>query len=170
MNFFFQSYLPHLIGDLKNLKSILVADNMLTYFPHVFFNRYFDEVDISNNSFQLPRSLQFDHINKYLEIFETAVRDDFELDCKKLKHLAFYNMLNNSISFKRQDVPRTLWLFYEVVGRCMLCKKWILPDYSRITHTHALPSAAKTTKDCSINGIPWQSLLCRNSYDCERRA
>jgi len=98
------------------------------------------------------------------------VRNDIELNIKPLNHLAFHNMMNNSISFKRQDIPRTLWLYYEVVGLCMLCKKWILPDYSQITHTHALPSAIKITKDCTMNGIPWQSLICRDSYECETRA
>ncbi|XP_060856421.1 leucine-rich repeat-containing protein 69-like [Metopolophium dirhodum] len=161
------AYLPQFIGDLKKLESLFVADNLLVYFPHILSCRTFKEVDISNNSFQLPKSLMFDHITEYLQIFGKVVKGDLDLDIKPLNHLAFYNMLENWIPFKRQDIPRTLWTYFEVVGRCMLCNKWILPDYSRITHTFALPSAISTIKDHTINGIPWQSLICRNSYDCE---
>jgi len=97
------------------------------------------------------------------------MKRDVDLDVEPLNHLAFYSMLDNWLPFKRQDIPRNLWTYFEVVGRCMLCNKWILPDYSRITHTFALPSAISTIKDHTINGIPWQSLLCRNYFECERR-
>ncbi|KAL4104465.1 hypothetical protein QTP88_019763 [Uroleucon formosanum] len=161
------SYIPHCIGELKRLKSLFVADNSLLYFPHAMSCRTFKEVDISNNPFELPRPLKFDHITKYIEIFGNKIKHP--LDITSLRHLALNNLLNYWLPFKRQDIPRSLWIYFEVVGRCMLCHKWILPNNFRIAHTFALPSAENTIKDHKINNIPWQSLLCQNANECERR-
>jgi len=135
------------------------------YIPHILFRRKFKEIDISNNSFQLPKSLVFDHLKMYLNVSDIVPKEYFDL--KPLSHLAFYKVMDNCIPFKRQDIPHTLWTLLDVVGRCMLCDKWILPNYSRITHMFALPAAISLTKDHNVNGIPWQSLICNSLYDCE---
>jgi len=169
LNFFFQKYLPQLIGGLKKLKSLYIADNYIVYFPHGLANRTFNEIDLSNNSFQIPRSIQLDHIARYLEKSNTLMLNDYELHVKPLVHLAFNKLLDSWIPFKRQDIPRSLWLYFEVVGCCMLCCRWILPDYCRLTHTYALPTAISLIKDHSLHGIPWQSFICRKSDECERQ-
>lgn len=165
------SYLPQLIDCLKKLENLFVADNFLVYFPHVISHKTFNEVDISHNSFRLPTSLHFDHLTSYLKLHETTVRHglDPDLVIKPLNHLAFFNILDSWITFKRQDIPRTLWIYFDLCGRCVLCNKWILPEYARITHTPALPRAFRIIKDYRTDEIPMQSLLCRNPHDCVKQ-
>lgn len=158
------SYLPQIIGELKKLECLFVADNSIKYFPHILSSKIFKEIDISNNLFQLPRSLEFDHIKIYLDTLNTE--NLRHVGIKPLSHLAFNNILDNLIPFKRQDLPRSLWTHFDVVGRCMLCNKWILPNYSRVTHTFGLPKAKRIIKDQRANGLPWQSLICRYSAEC----
>lgn len=160
---FFQTYLPHFLGELKKLKVLLVAQNMLVYFPYSLSSTNFNEMDISNNLFELPKCLLFNHLLKYLSVFEKLKTMDDDLTVKPLSNLSFYSLINNRVLFKRQDIPRTLWLYFDVVGRCILCHTCLLPDYSQVNHTHSLPSAVNLTKDFRTTKIPWQSLLCRVS-------
>ncbi|KAL4104470.1 hypothetical protein QTP88_019768 [Uroleucon formosanum] len=162
------SYIPHCIGELHALENLFVADNSLLYFPYTLSHRTFKEIDISNNPFELPRPLKFDHIAKYIEKYGNEMKNPLELT--SLTHLALNNLLKYWLPFKRQDIPRSLWICFEVIGRCMLCRNWILPNNCRIAHTFALPSAENIIKDNKINGIPWQSLLCQNANKCERLA
>lgn len=131
------------------------------------YNRNFKEMDISNNPFELPKPVQFDHIAKYIEKFGMEIQQP--LDIKPLSHLALHSVMDNRLPFKRQDIPRSLWTYFEVVGACMLCHKWILPNSCQIAHIFGLPSAEKIIRDYKINSIPWQSLLCQNENFCERR-
>jgi len=137
------------------------------YFPHILSRLEFKEMDISNNSFQLPKHQIFDNIKMYLDVVDTVPKRYRNI--KPLSLLSFYKVMDNWIPFKRQDIPHTLWIFFDVVGRCMLCDKWILPNYFRVTHYFALPELKSLVKDHNINNIPWQSLTCNSFHNCRRR-
>ncbi|XP_025203250.1 uncharacterized protein LOC112600278 [Melanaphis sacchari] len=166
----FLTFLPHFIAEMKKLNRLIVADNMLTYYPDRLSRRSFKTVDISNNLFDVPESLRFKHLTKYLNVFGSLKRPDKELNVKPLSHLSFYSLIKTRIPFIRQDIPQTLWLFYDVVGRCAKCNKCILPDYSVISHRNGLPRAINLIKDQNTINIPLQFLLCRVSrHLCVRR-
>lgn len=165
------SYLPQFIGELKKLKNLLVNDNLLVYFPHCLSSKTLNEVDLSNNLFNLPRTQSYDHLLQYLAAFETnkILAEDFEFIVKPLSHLALYNLMDNCVPFKRQDIPRTLWMYFNLVGRCIVCMRWILPYYSKVNYTHSLPVAIHLIKDQRIISIPWQSMSCSSPNNCTRQ-
>lgn len=144
---------------------------MLVYFPHCLSSKTLNEVDLSNNLFNLPRTQPYDHLLQYLAAFETnkIFAEDFEFIVKPLSHLALYNLMDNCVPFKRQDIPRTLWMYFNLVGRCIVCMRWILPYYSKVNYTHSLPVAIHLVKDQRIISIPWQSMSCNSPNNCTRQ-
>ncbi|XP_026815921.1 uncharacterized protein LOC113555647 [Rhopalosiphum maidis] len=157
------TYLPHFIAEMKKLDCLFFGDNLLSYYPDSICCKIFQKVDISNNPFQLPEYHVFEHLVKYVDVFTSLKRPDDDLIVKPLSHLSFYSLINNCVPFKRQDIPRTLWLYFDVVGRCMLCKRLLLPDYCEIRHRFGLPTAISLTKDQRTTRISRQYLLCRIS-------
>ncbi|XP_025198198.1 uncharacterized protein LOC112596654 [Melanaphis sacchari] len=161
------SYLPQFIGELKKLKSIFVNDNSLVYLPHCLSSRVFNSIDISDNLFNTPRTQPYDHLLQYLSVFEIEI-EDFD-HVKPLSHFALFSLMDNCVPFKRQDLPRTLWIYFNLLGRCVFCMRWILPDYSQISLTHFLPRAIELIKDQGTTSIPWQSMLCSIPNICTRQ-
>jgi len=158
--------LPNFIGELKNLQCLIVADNMLSYYPSSLIYTKLNEVDISNNIFKLPESRYFNSTFSYMDVFGSLKRPD-NLFVKPLSHLSLSSLIDNCVPFKRQDIPRTLWLFFDVVGRCLLCKKCILPDYSHIGYYHSIPRAIILIRNNVPHSIPNQFLVCHIS--CQGR-
>lgn len=137
---------------------------MLNYLPDSLYFRTFKELDISNNLF-LKEDLQSDdHIHNYMKLqneFDKLASD--EPCVTNLSHLSFYILVQNSIKFKRQDIPRTLWPYFNVVGRCAQCCRFVLPDYVLVQHTDALPRSLNLVRNQNTISIPWQSLTCRSN-------
>ncbi|XP_026819895.1 uncharacterized protein LOC113558598 [Rhopalosiphum maidis] len=161
------SYLPHFIGELKKLKNLFVAENLLVYFPHCLSSKIFNKVDLSNNLFLLPRIQPYDdHLLRYLAISGIVKEDGCENAVHSLYHLALYNLMDNRVPFKRQDIPYTLWIYFNLAGRCSVCDRWTLPHYCQISYTRSLPRAEHLIKDQALNNIPWQSMTCGFPNNC----
>uniref|UniRef100_A0A2S2NTU5 Protein lap1 n=1 Tax=Schizaphis graminum TaxID=13262 RepID=A0A2S2NTU5_SCHGA len=163
------SYLPQFIGELKKLKNLLVTENLLVYFPHCLSSKTFNEVDLSNNLFHGLIKSSDDHLLRYLAVSSAVKKDDVENAVTSLSHLALYNLMDNCVPFKRQDIPRTLWIYFNLMGRCNVCTRWILPDYCKISYTHSLPLAVHLIKDQRLFSIPWQSMSCSIPNNCTRQ-
>jgi len=151
------TYLPQYIGELRKLQRLCISDNKLRYFPDCLYTRTFKELDISDNMLADSDTLQFDHINAY--------KKDNQLETKKntvhkLINLSFCSLVENSIKFKRQDIPRTLWYYYNFVVRCVHCNKFMLPDYCNVQHTIGFPSTLILIKNHAPSNIRWQSVVC----------
>lgn len=157
---FFQTYLPQYIGRLKKLKCLNVAENMLTYFPLSLFKRTFNELNISNNKFVREDVIEFDHICMYLKLLDEPKKKNNENRVSKLSHAAFNCILKNCIKFKRQDIPRTLWHYFNVVGVCGICERFILPQHSMVYHTRAAPDIVNIVRNHVDSSIPWQTSAC----------
>uniref|UniRef100_A0A2S2PAV2 Leucine-rich repeat protein 1 n=1 Tax=Schizaphis graminum TaxID=13262 RepID=A0A2S2PAV2_SCHGA len=163
------SYLPHFIGELKKLKNLFVNENLLVYFPRCLSSTIFNKVDLSNNLFLLPRIQPYDdHLLRYLAVSGIVKQDGCENAVKLLYHLALYNLMDNSVPFKRQDIPRTLWIYFNLAGRCYVCDKWILPHYSQISYIHSLPTTVNLIQDQGLYRIPWQSMSCSVPKNCRQ--
>jgi len=133
---------------------------MISYYPSGLMFARLEEVDISNNIFKLAEPL--DHCRlSYIEVFRRKRPDD-DLIVRPLSHLSLFSLINNCVPFKRQDIPRSLWLLFDVVGRCLKCEKCILPDYSSIGYFDSIPEAVILTKDNVPPLIPFQFLKCKN--------
>lgn len=133
---------------------------MLNYFPACLYPRTFNLLDISNNSFMGKDSLLNDHI-LYMQSHNEPISSAPVV--KKLSHLSFYSLLDNCIKFKRQDIPRSLWHYFNIVARCVHCHKFVLPDCNRILINHSIgsPSTLNLIKNHTTNNIAWQSVVCR---------
>lgn len=166
---FFQTYLPQYTGELKKLNSLSVAENLIAYFPDSLFTRTFAHLDISNNPFVDDDSLKFDHICKYnMQLQDESItRSPNQPVVKSLCQLAFSYLMENHIKFKRQDIPRTMWHYFNVTGRCVHCDVFSLPDYSFVRHIISFPEAHNLIKNHPSAFIQWQSLICR--YKCYKR-
>ncbi|XP_026818413.1 leucine-rich repeat-containing protein 69-like [Rhopalosiphum maidis] len=163
------SYLPQFIGELKKLKALFVADNFLRYLPRCFSAKIFDEMNISSNLIRGRVNQYNDHLFRYLAVSSTVKKDNVENTVTSLSHLALYNLMDNCIPFKRQDIPRTLWIYFNLMGRCKVCNKWILPDYCKISYKHSLPRAMRLIKDQDLHNIVLQLMSCSIPNNCKRR-
>lgn len=138
---------------------------MLTYLPFSLIRRTFNELDISNNNFVRNDVLKFDHIYVYLKLLNQPNEriNILEKNANKLCHQAFFSLIKNCVKFKRQDIPRTLWHYFNVVGHCAICNKYVLPDCSVVNHYNSAPFAVNIVRNHSDSNIPWQRLTCRIS-------
>ncbi|KAF0747380.1 leucine-rich repeat and death domain-containing protein 1-like [Aphis craccivora] len=154
-------YLPHFIGELAYLKNLFVADNMLVYFPHCLSFGTIAEIDIIYNCFHSTEL--YDHLITYKENIKEPT------DFKLLKHIAFFNLMDNLPQLKRQDIPRSLWEYFNYVGRCTICWRWTLPDYCNITCIKFWPLGEKTNMALHLfdEGPTWQLMNCTDKNDCE---
>ncbi|XP_025208257.1 plant intracellular Ras-group-related LRR protein 5-like [Melanaphis sacchari] len=160
------SYLPQSIVELKKLKSITVNGNSLAYLPHCLSSRVFNSIDISDNLFNSSRTQSYDHLLQYLSVSEIKI-EDFD-HVKPLSHLALFSLMDNCVPFKRQDIPRSLWIYFRLMGRCVFCMRWILPEYSQISFSHFSPRATELIQEQGTTNIPWQSMLCSIPNICTR--
>lgn len=81
-------------------------------------------------------------------------------DVKNLIHLSFASVVQNCIKIKRQEIPRNLWPYFDVVGRCTDCDQYILPQYSKVHLTCAAPSSVSLIKTHVSNSILWLTVFC----------
>jgi len=160
---FFQEFLPHFIGELKNLKTLLVADNKLVYFPYCPSFSNLTEINIKNNYFHL--TVPYDHLTPYKESIN--VPRDFKL----LWHIAFFSLIDNFPQLMRQDMPRMLWEHSNFFSRCVKCGQWLLPDYSIVSRLKFKPMMKSFIMDKyhRVNGIPWQVMSCAKEKYCNAR-
>lgn len=108
----------------------------------------------------------FDHINNYMKLQNECDKLALDAPCvQKLCHFSFYTLVQNNIKFKRQDIPRTLWPYFNVFGRCAQCRCCMLPEYVVVQHHHAMPKTLSLIRDHNLIRVPWQSLVCR--FKCE---
>lgn len=119
-------------------------------------------MDISQNSF-VKFSLVNDHILAYTRANDINVPSVPVL--KSLSHLALSCIIQNHVKFKRQDIPRALWHYYNVTGRCIRCHRCILPHYARITHIRGTPSTVTLIKGYHTSDLKWQMFECNKK--CE---
>lgn len=133
------------------------------YFPDSLFTRSFKHLDISNNQLMQFDSLDFDHILAYQQSINKEYNSETPQKefVKSLSHLAFASIVENAIKFKRQEIPRTLWPYFDVVGRCINCNHFVSPEYCTVQHTIGAPSAINLIKNHYSSGITWQSMICR---------
>lgn len=148
------------MGEIQKLTYLFVNNNSLRYFPNSLISRRFEQLDISNNMFIQCDMLELDHIHSYKQSHNIKVVE--RPIVKKLSHLAFCSLVENRVKFKRQDIPRTLWYYFNVIGRCSQCHKFTLPDYSVLKHTVGFPITCNLIRNNSTNNLSWQSLECSN--------
>lgn len=150
---------------MKKLHSLSVADNTLNYIPDSFFPKTFDHLDISNNPFAEFNSLILDHIYPYISLCgRNEVKHQNTV--KPLSHLSFNYIMQHQVKFKRQEIPRSIWYYFDVVGRCDLCEKFILPGYSVVRHSSNFPAAHCLIKNHESPYVQWQSFVCR--FKCSK--
>jgi len=158
---FLQTYLPHFIGELKIIKHLFAADNMLAYIPHCLFQAFMTELDLINNNFYSKKP--YDHLKTYKQSIKEPT------DFKLLKHTVFFKLMDNFPQLKRQEIPRPLWEYFNYVGRCDKCRQWTLPDYSKITCVKFVPNIPKLNMAISLysEGLTWQVMYCTDKINCE---
>lgn len=165
MVFYFQTFLPPCIGELKKLQWLSVADNLLNYLPISLYSRTFQTLNISSNVFMEHDSLLYDHIHSFVHSIHKCVCSETqkpeEPSVKTLTHLSFCSLLSNNIKFRRQDIPRSLWKYFVLTGRCMNCNKFMLPYNIIINHTEGVPSSLQLIRNQPSDCIPWQTITCR---------
>lgn len=86
---------------------------------------------------------------------------------KSLSQISFSCLMENRVKFKRQDIPRSLWHYFNVAGRCVHCDEFSLPDYTFVRHIVSFPEAHSLIKNHATEFIQWQSLICR--FKCNKR-
>jgi hypothetical protein len=139
---------------------LYVADNKLVYFPHCLSLKLFHELDISNNLIPDRVTPNDDHLFKYLMVLKSIQNKKLdEISLTSLSHLALYNLMDNCVPFKRQDIPRTLWIYFNLMGCCISCKRRILPDYCKIGFS---PTILRLIENQNYH-IPGQFMICRKN-------
>jgi len=124
---------------------------MLDYVPYGLFTRTFKELDISNNSFDHPKNVV---------LYKNIILYPEYVFVNPLSNFSFYFLLDNCKPFKRQDVPCSLWLYFDEVGRCKHCGKWTLQDYSNIDYKDYPVNALSLIKDHKPKIVRNQMYLC----------
>lgn len=77
---------------------------------------------------------------------------------QSLSCLSFYSLINNGIKFKRQDIPYTLWHYFNEFCRCQLCHKCVMPDNCIERYCYAYAKSYNFNKNIKIT---WQYFECR---------
>ncbi|VVC43715.1 Leucine-rich repeat,Leucine-rich repeat domain, L domain-like,Leucine-rich repeat, typical subtype [Cinara cedri] len=159
------TFLPQCIGELQKLKVLDVAENMLNYLPISLYNRTFQTLNISSNKFMQHDSLLYDHIHSFVHSINRCICSEIQTPenpaVKMLSHLSFCSLLKNNVKFKRQDLPRSLWKYFDLAGRCINCDQFMLPYNIIINHTVAYPTASNLIRNQDSGSIPWQTMACR---------
>ncbi|XP_026821244.1 leucine-rich repeat protein soc-2 homolog [Rhopalosiphum maidis] len=180
--------LPFEIMFLKNLYSLSARYNELTYIPHcllelekVYFNLEHNALvyvpqnlffgknlgwNLLDNPMVITKCQKKSYIRRYLDVLNKENNEDYsKITVQPLTNLSLYNFMDNfNIPFKRQDIPRTLWVYLNLVGRCIVCNRWILPDYSKIKYTHSKDEIPFS--EFSI-GYLMQSMSCSIPNNCK---
>ncbi|XP_060847500.1 uncharacterized protein LOC132927069 [Rhopalosiphum padi] len=157
------TYLPKIICELKILRSLFVADNKLVYLPYCL-SRLYVSMDISNNLIIGTVSPNDSYLYKYIMELLTIQKIDVKNVVPSLSHLSLYSLMDNCVPFKRQDIPRTLWINLNVMGRCDVCKRWTQPEYCRVGFKYIV---IHSILDGDKLG-PGQLMTCRNEKNCKR--
>lgn len=143
----------------------MVANNSLNYLPISLFNRTFITLNISNNIFLEHDSLLYDHIHSFVHSIQKCACSETqapeESSVKTLNHLSFCSLLKNNVKFNRQDIPRSLWKYFDMAGRCLNCNQFMLPYNIIINHTLGTPTSIHLIRNEPNNSIPWQTMTCR---------
>jgi len=148
MTFFFQTHIPHFIGELPKLKSLLVDGNSIKYFPKSLLNKVFHTLNISNNRFA---NLKLNH-----EEQREYVKSSIDLP-PKLLDFSILSLINNCVKFTRQEIPRSIWDEYDFVTRCIACKKLFIFNTKNQIFIYAPP---KTEQMMQVEKIHWQYFAC----------
>lgn len=148
--FYFQTYIPHFIGELNKLKSFYVNSNMLEFLPGCFQTRLFNNLNICDNNYkdtiQIPTNPH---------IFIDEVRNP---NFKALRDLSFDSIIKNCVQLSSQYIPIGLQHFFHSFSRCRICHSIV---YSHNTNETFEYDWIKTLNITSHNSpMAWQYFEC----------
>jgi len=148
---------------MEKMKKLNVSGNQLKYFPDILFTRSYYELDISDNAFITARAdlYKCDHIHTYMESRDWKLSLLDNPTVQNLTYLSFYSLFKSRIKYRRQDIPRTLWHFYDVIVRCAYCHEWTLPIKAVVIHNLVTPSAMNLINSRISCNIMLQSAVCQ---------
>jgi len=126
----------------------MVDGNTLWYFPEILSDTVYHTLNIFNNRFS---RLKFNEIRR-VNVETTGLRN-----APKLSDFAVLSLINNCVKFKRQEMPRTQWNYYDFVCRCKSCKKLFLFREKFQKFNFAFPKTEQATR---IEKIHWQFFNC----------
>jgi len=139
-----------------------VSGNHLNYFPNGLRHRNFHQLDISNNKFLTAVNFvrECDHIYTYVGSAYSQC-SLAKLNVQSLRNLSFCSLFLNGVKYKRQEIPRTLWHFYDLLFRCGHCRKLMLPTKVFLIHSLAVPLAmVSLVKSHNSDRIMYQAVVC----------
>lgn len=139
MTFFFQVRVPRFIGELKDLKTLMLDGNSLWYFPESLLDKVLEALQIFNNRFRRF----FLNLNK--QRCENAVNNGLQ-NPSTLLDLSISSLITNNINFKRQEIPRDLWDSYDFVCRCKNCKRLFVYDSKNQKFTFSPPKTVPVVR------------------------
>lgn len=152
----FQKYLPHFVGELKELECLYINGNLLEYLPGCLQEKTFKHLNITDNNFKQISNSQN---NVKTDDVELRVQRTKKSVCQKLSNLSFHLFINNRMKVSRKDLPQALRHYYYTLYRCKFCSKFISPDCALETF---YSSWAKTSNIITNFNISWQFFECRS--------
>lgn len=154
---FFQTHLPHFLGDLKELDCLFIDGNMLTYLPICLKDKTFKHLNVTKN--QLEEFVVELHENKNKQFLKTK-RSSKKSVSVNLFHLSLYSIIDNCTKFRRQNLCPALYHYFDIVYRCPDCNHLMIPDYNTEYYEFGHASTINLIKSIVI---PWQSFECNYS-------
>lgn len=159
-NFIFQTRLPYCIGELKKLKQLFINNNKLRYLPGCLHDIIFKAINVSDNAFED----EFNELNSNDIFISPASPNRIESPnpditvINNLSLICLQSLVKNPIKFKRQDIPHTLWYFFDEFIRCELCHKYVIPDNCMERYSCAYAMSYNFNKNIKIM---WKFFECR---------
>lgn len=156
--FYFQTCLPHCIGELKKLKQLFINNNKLKYLPGCLNNIIFRAINVSDNDFDDECNATVS--NNVFMLPESAIHlgNSDKSVIQSLSELSLYSLVSNNIKFKRQDLPHTLWHYFDEFCRCDLCHKCVIPNNCIERYSYTYAKSYNFNKNIKIT---WQYFECR---------
>lgn len=153
--FFFQTFIPHLIGELKKLHSIFIDNNYLKYLPESLQTRTFQHVNYSDNDFG---NINYSLItNKNKEVSKNPSKVD---KIASLSQLSLFCLINNNVHFKRQDLSLAIIKGFDKIFRCSSCHKLMIAGETSLYHISFVKSKCFVLPET----MNWQYFKC--TYNC----
>lgn len=133
------------------------------YLPTSLQFHDFHSLNISGNKFSIPLSevRQYDHIGLYMRSHGYEETDPYKPIVNELTYLTLTRLVECNIRFKRQHIPRTLWHLFDLLARCVHCKKYSLPYNVKIMYDFAILATQCLIYSDNNARLLYQGILCK---------
>ncbi|XP_026820020.1 uncharacterized protein LOC113558709 [Rhopalosiphum maidis] len=142
--------LPHFFDGMPELTSLFINNNSLTYLPVMLQNTTFKDINIADNMLRLPNS-------ESLRIQRPKPEEERKTP-ETLCNLALFSMVKNKVKFKRQDINRTLWDYFNNISSCRECDRMMVVTQQNAFYELGFVRAYNY--QCAANIILWQYSEC----------